>query len=453
MSKKKKQKATKKVFKKHKNSNNTPISNKKPYQDDFLGKSIDLAPSAFEVFSELKEKGGNQIILRPEQSAVLKSKKSLNESELIDKKETNMEEVIESLSIGMDGKKEKIEQLFEKINEEKAEFDAKIKTTEKIFTKKDNNSMMFDRIYTKEFSKNTKPKTFLGSIIDVLTSEIVWNSIAIAMILGVFLFYFQGLQPVILQNYVTSGQKQVNKVADKYSTQISGYFTDQTKISESYTYTPSQLCSNMKLYETGAKDVDDINRLQVSLFTDQKLKKLPNFQSFYDSQIQDEYQRYFLKYQTKIDKYNQPTKDLKDHVRFLSYRNNWIKSCILVEKSQDSIAAINQACTDLNTFTIQLLAEGKPTFWSEVEKPVGSILTSCSTVNEGTKKEFVKNFFITFDEFMFYQPDFTALNQQLTGANQEFLAVDTQRMRQFMKNLQKDREDFFNSWYLMGFEF
>jgi hypothetical protein len=99
MSKKKKQKATKKVFKKHKNSNNTPISNKKPYQDDFLGKSIDLAPSAFEVFSELKEKGGNQIILRPEQSAVLKSKKSLNESELIDKKETNMEEVIESLSI------------------------------------------------------------------------------------------------------------------------------------------------------------------------------------------------------------------------------------------------------------------------------------------------------------------------------------------------------------------
>lgn len=452
MSKKKKQKATKKSFKKHKHSNR-PISNKKPYQDDFLGKSIQLAPSAFEVFSELKEKKENQIILRPEQTAVLKPQETGTKTEKLDIKKTNMDDVIESLSIGMGGKKEKIEELFEKINEEKADFDAKIKTTETIFAKKDDNSMVFDRIYTKEFSKSKRPKTFLGNIIDVLTSEIVWNSVAIAMILGVVLFYFQGLQPVILQNYVNSSQKQVNKVSDKYSTQISGYFTNQTKVSESYTYSPSQLCSNMKLYETGSQDIDNINRLQISLFTDQKLKKLPNYQSFYDSQIQDEYQRYFLKYQSKIDKYNQPTKDLKDHVRFLTYRNNWIKSCILIEKAQDSLTTINQACTDLNTFTTQFLAEGKPTFWSEVEKPVGSILTSCSTVNEGSKKEFTKNFFITFDEFMFYEPDFTVINQELTNANQEFLTTDTQKVRQFMKNLQKDRENFFNSWYLIGFEF
>ena len=145
MSKKKKQKK----FKNFKNpKNQRPISNKKPYQDDFLGKSVDLAPSVYEVFQEKNNSSENQIILRPAQTAVLKSKPK-SQSEI---KEIELQEVIDSFSQESSGSKKNIAKIFDEINEEKADFDAKLQTTETIFAHKDDKSMIFDRIYTKEFS-------------------------------------------------------------------------------------------------------------------------------------------------------------------------------------------------------------------------------------------------------------------------------------------------------------
>lgn len=442
MSKKKKQRK----FQNFKNQR--PISNKKPYQDDFLGKSVDLAPSVYEVFQEKNNSTDNQIILRPTQVAVLKSK--LDQKP--ETKKLELQEVIDSFTQESSGDKKNIAKIFNEINEEKADFDAKLKTTETIFAHKDDKSMIFDRIYTKEFKKTNKPKTFFGNLVDILTSELVWNSVAISLVLGVILFYFQGLQPVILQNYIATSQKQVIKLSDRYSGQVSQYFVAQTKISEGYTYSPSQLCSQMKLYETGSQDAEQVNRLQIGLFADQRLKNLPNYQSFYDQDIKDEYQRYFLKYQTKLDRFTQPTKDLRDHVRFLNYRNNWIKNCVNIEKDQNNLATINSACVELKTLNQQFLNDPQPSFWGEIQKPIDSILTRCGEVSQATINNFVKEFFVDFDLIMFYKPDFNQLNIELTELNQDFLATDTQRMRQYMRNLEKERAEFLDSWYLLSFE-
>jgi len=428
---------------------NQKTTEKKSYKDDFLGKTVELAPDAYTVYKEKKEapnslviRDNNQPTIDPETVSEISNEES---NEKIAVAEAKIDDVLSSLS--SDGKKQVVDDIFKSINAEKAEFDNKIKQN----SNKENPETLFDKIYTKEFVK--PPKTgFFGAIADIFGSQLVWSSVAFALILGVILFYFQGLQPAILDNYAVKARNQSNDLATSYSSQVEKFFSTSASILSSYTYQQGILCSQMTTIENVNVEIEKATSLQFSIFPNQKLKKLENYSYFYDNQIKSEYEKLYTSYSSKLDKYIEPSKDLRDYARFLQFRNNLIKSCGEVEVAAQNLDELRVACAGMLVQFSQFKDDGLPSFWSKVEKPVAAIETDCNSLSPATKSNFTKNFFVQFDDVLFFRPEINDINEQLTSTNQELI---NQQIPDFKKQVNKivdDKSTITGVFYLLGFE-
>lgn len=449
MSKKKHSSQTKNLHStKSKTHHESETKSQEVYEDAFLGKTVELAPNAFKVYKDNQDHNEkNSLVIREKNKPVVDPKNPIKEDtvEKIVQAEAKIEDVLSSLS--GDGKKQVAQEIFKNINEEKAEFDAKIKQS----NPKANPETLFDKIYTKEFVKPQRTG-FFGSIADVFGSDIVWSSVAFALIAGVILFYFQGLQPAILDNYSTKVKNQGNDLVARYSDQITNYFTLSASVSSGFTYEQGVLCSQMKTYENSASNLEDLSRIQFSTSPDQKLKVVENYSYFYNSEMKDAYNQLFLDYSNSLDKYLEPIQNLRDYVRFLVFRNNLIKTCGEIEAAGSNLDQIKTSCAGFIVQLSQFKEDGIPGFWDKVSKSVDEIESGCSSLTAASKNQFLKSFFVQFDEIIFFNPDFTELNTTLTDLNIELVNQKLPAFRTRINNIQNSKQDLLGSFYLLSFE-
>lgn len=420
------------------------------YEDPFLGKSVELAPNAYEVYTEKNAKPTNALVVRKDATTTYDTKNnkiSEKEEQKIKLAETKIDDVLSSL--GSDGKKQVVDEIFKNINKEKADFDNKIKQTEA----KANPETLFDKIYTKEFVKQERTG-FFGKILDVLNSDIVWTSVAVSLILGVLLFYFQGLQPALLDNYSTKAKNQSNDLVTRYSNQVSGFFTASNTVAASYTYEQGILCSKMKTYENVSADLETVSNLQFSVFSDQKLKNLDNYSYFYSQEIKDAYTKLYNNYSNKLDSYIQPISDLKDYIRFLQFRNNMIKNCGEIEAAGQTLDKIRPVCAGMLVQFNQFKDGGLPSFWSgsKIETAVNFIESSCNSLAAPNVSAFIKDFFVQFDEIIFYKPDLVPTNEALVNSNQEFAGTNLNTFKKEVSDIVKNKSNLLNSFYILNIE-
>lgn len=414
------------------------------YEDPFLGKKVELAQTANSVYNEKKQNvEENKLVVRPQSHPEFYAKPVLPGDDI--KTETNIDDVVSSLSLN--GKKKVVTEIFKNINEEKTDFDNKIKQN----ASEPKPTTLFDKIYTKEFVKSKRPGVF-GYITDIFTSDIVWTSVAFALILGVILFYFQGLQPVVLSNYASKVNNQGNDLVTKYTAQVETYFTASNNVLQGYTYEQGVLCSTMKTFDNTAESLDQISRLQFSIFADGKLKTVENYSYFYNQEIKDEYAKLYSQYSTNLDRYQQPIKNLRDYARFLQFRNNLLKACGEIEVADQNLDKIKASCAGLLVQFTQFKEDGLPQFWDKIEKSVTDIETSCATLTKANQNNFIKSFFISFDDVIFYRPDSTDINEELTTINQDFVNQQRVNFKNRIDSIVENKSEIVNSFYFLGFE-
>ncbi|MEI6728278.1 MAG: hypothetical protein WCK98_01415 [bacterium] len=430
---------------------------KKTYNDKFLNTEVELAPNAFEIYEEIS--ATNAIVLREKTDLdlgdeVLEAKPK--QKDLQAEYHKKIESVVGVLK--SDSHDSTIKEILSKIEDEKKEFDNRVKTNlkdsktpsvEAVIIEKET---LFTKIYAREFAESMQPKSIFRSLLSIFTSDIVWQAIAGALVLAVALFYFQGLQPTLIRSLAIRSKSQVQDLADRYNEQSKDFFTSQNIILGRFSYQPELLCSQIPLYDQTASDTDNVNRLRIGMFADPKYKKLDNSSNFSDNQITSEYTSVYSSYSFKLKTYQQRADDLLEYVRFLEYKNSWIKSCTLVEQNGSNLAAVQDTCNSiLNVNDTFAEDKTKLTFWKDIEPSVNNIVASCQSLNKNNLKDFQKTWFVSFDRISQVKPETTITDQDLLNINDQFINNDIKKAQINIDAIIENKTSLSGQWYILNF--
>jgi hypothetical protein len=285
------------------------------------------------------------------------------------------------------------------------------------------------------------------------TSGVVWNTIAITMLLAVVLFYFQGFQPFMLSKYVQQSQNQVNKLVNTYSQQVSDFSQTQQEITSNFgTYDPSILCQNEQTYTQAQTHNQQLNTLEVNLFAQSELANLENFYGFYHPQIQTLYNDLYQTYKSNLSAYEKDVSRLQQYVQILVYENQWIDTCGTIQQADRDLDTIQNTCTDLQTATQNLQTNEwyneLPATWRD---SVTKGVTACQDLNSNTLDQFLTQWFNYYSSVRKYQPDLDTSNTKLEQLNQD-LQTQADTTKTQMQKVYQNRNNLTEIWYFLPFD-
>jgi hypothetical protein len=307
-----------------------------------------------------------------------------------------------------------------------------------------------------EVSKN-KNKT-KRSFFPKFNNEIILPGIAVGCILGVLLFYFQGLQPLILKNYADSASKQIVELKERYSTQIGSVSSTQIELDNYFIDFSDKVCSQQETYKTKKEDLEKIDRLKLSLVPDATYKNLANSGVFYNSEVQGVYQNFFTQYVNSLQEWSKLTTSLGSVPNFLDYRNAWVISCQKIESSQGNLADLKEACTSLIT-TSQTFENLKNTqFWEQVSSGVEQSLTKCNEVVTSTSRsrllpnygKWRLDWLTGYDRIVQARPVWDEINIDLNKTSENLLNSAGSNIAK-INTIVEERRQFINLWYILEF--
>jgi hypothetical protein len=457
MPKKKKQKKLEKkskILKKIKERSES----KNVYKDNFLKTQVELAPNAYEVYNQQAVEQ-NIIVLRDQSDLDLGDDvtPTVDTSKDIQKEyHKKIESVVGVLK--SNSQDTTIKEILSKIEEEKNDFDNTVKTNLSknegpiLDSKIPEKETLFTKIYAREFAESMKPKSLFGSIASTLTSDIVWQAIAGALVLAVGLFYFQGLQPTLIRSLAIRTKSQVQDLADRYNEQSKDFFTSQNIISGRFTYQPDLLCSQIPLYDQVSSDTENVNRLRIAMFADPKFKKLDNTSNFSEETISSEYASIYSSYSLKLKTYQIRADDLLLYTKFLEYKNTWIKTCGVVEQNSSNLVVLQEACNNLLNVN-DSFAEDKTmlSFWKDIESDVNNVVASCQSLNNNNLKDFQKSWFVSFDNISKIKPETTITDQELLSLNDQFINNDIIKVQTKIDSIVANKTSLTGQWYFLNF--
>jgi hypothetical protein len=274
------------------------------------------------------------------------------------------------------------------------------------------------------FNEKDEKKGFLAGFLETLKSDFFWQAIALTMLLAVFLFYFQGLQPAILKTYSNQTQTQLDEVAVSFNNQLKSFFEIQTLASSRFNYDSTLLCNETKLYQTISQDMEEINRIKIKLLPSQNLTELKTVGPFYESKIYEIYQGFYQKYDQDSRNLENNADEFLILLQFLNYRNSWIQTCQNLQENSFSEQSRLDACQEIITGTE--VFKNQPN-WdslnSEIKNRIQDGLNLCLEDSENLASQW----FNKYDMIMAYEPDFTTMNQEMVGVQENFKGdlVDT----------------------------
>ena len=311
------------------------------------------------------------------------------------------------------------------------------------------------KLDTKSLKIPKQRKSFLINF----NSDIILPAIAIGCILGAFLFYFQGLQPLILRNYSETASKKVVDLKSRYSEQVSPISSTQNTFDSYFQDYSDKVCSQQELYKNKTADQEKNDRLKLSLVPDSSFKNLSNSGIFYNSEIQTTYQQYFTDYINSLDAWNASVNNLSAIPNFLEFRNLWVSSCQKIEESKGDLATLKDICSNLKTGLLSYEGLKTTQFWDQVSGGVTVSMNKCDEViNLNSKSKLLTNYgqwrleWLTgFDRIVQARPVWNEVNSKINNTSENFLNSATVTINKF-NSIVQERQQFINLWYILDFK-
>lgn len=327
----------------------------------------------------------------------------------------------------------------------------KIKDIENVKTKNVVNSSLFDKIYTEEFIQENMSQGFFASSWQIITNQIVLRFITLGIILGVGLFYIQGLQPLLVRNYVVSTNNQIEKVNTRYNDQAKDFFSNQNTVLSKFNYSPEVFCSQIDPYTSSTTDTENLNRLKVSLFPDKTLKTLDsNFQTNLPA-IETEYSNFYSYYSKQVINYSDQIIKVQNVIDYWNYLNPWLATCTAVEKSPADLTVLQKQCSSLIESSNKFVAQ-KPFFLDKIESFNDKGISLCNSLSIGTQKSFIRDFNANFASLASFVPDFKTINLELNNQNTNFSDYKN-KSKQNILDIENSKKSGLNQFYILNYKF
>ncbi len=178
--------------------------------------------------------------------------------------------------------------------------------------------------------------------------DIVWRAIAISLAIGVVVFYFIGLQPIILKSYVNFATQKTSKLQKKFDEQSQKLNDVAYAIFETDTdFDPLEPCSESQKVDLETDEFKTFNSFATSLLPDQNLKDLGNYSVFADGKIKEIYKDLYQNYENSLANQHESYEKSSEFVKFLDYRNVWIDSCESFQQTKGSLQESVKICQSL----------------------------------------------------------------------------------------------------------
>ncbi len=274
------------------------------------------------------------------------------------------------------------------------------------------------------------------------------------MIFGVLIFYFQGLQPLILREYANNTHLQIKALTQEFKSQINTLAEMETLIASSFSYDPLVSCLQTETYETAQSDADSLSRSRINLLPKTSLKDLDNIGIFYESGIRSEYQKTYAIYDTGITELQPYIDNIVTAPEYLSYRNKWIKTCQNVQSSTATRSVILTSCEELKAETEIFKSSNA---WQSLDESIKEELNKNTQICQDFENQFLlintfrDDWLKTYDLIMNYQPNFNQMNILVNGQFSAF-QIKAQESTLKINEIYNSKTGFTNIWYLLDWE-
>ena len=207
-----------------------------------------------------------------------------------------------------------------------------------------------------------------------------WNFIlkiiSLTCVLGAVLFYFQGLQPLILSQITTQNQKQIQELSLNYQTKVGDYFGLVQEMTSKIKPDLNADCNQKEYQEiqTDAKKIEDLVNLQLQ--PEKKLTKTEKYWIFRNTSMDAEYEKTVIRYQQSLDTYRGKSDYLVDFLYFLQQRNIWLTTCQNL-KETNSLVRFGEICQEFTSKNNEYKKQRKTKFWDNLDSLLSSVNSLC----------------------------------------------------------------------------
>jgi hypothetical protein len=302
------------------------------------------------------------------------------------------------------------------------------------------------------YGKNTKVKK-------VTKTKSFFADHLLAFIAG-FLFvttlagYFFFLQPLILEDYNIRATKQITDIETAFSLQIKSFQETQVSLNQVFNYDSTKVCDETPLYTNVNSDSEKMKRLEVGLFPKKNLQKLDNSAVFYSQEIKSIYNQTYTNYTESLFILNSSYKQISGYPAFLEYRNTWVETCKKLQTTRNTNANVVSSCQSLILATDNFRLKNEFNSLNEdLKTRIASGYDKCKTLTSGNtiNNALLNSWFVDYDLFMNYTPNWQQTNENLQSTVQNF-QTNLSRNKLILININKKSEGFFGRFYLLNFQ-
>ena len=223
-------------------------------------------------------------------------------------------------------------------------------------------------------------RTFFGTIGAIFTSDLLWISVAIIAIFATLLFYFQVLQPLILQKYIDTAKAQIIESNNKYNIQSGQFLSLQKEIRTNLDVVSSDICTEEAKYTKSAKDQKNVQSLKNLLTIENKLKELPDFYVFSDSETKTIYANFIADYNNALSQLAPSVDQTRQAVEFADFKNSWIDTCISIKNSKGDTKELQAICQSSLNKSLFYQKNGSKNIIDSLKKSIDSTSLLCSDI-------------------------------------------------------------------------
>ncbi len=285
-----------------------------------------------------------------------------------------------------------------------------------------------------------------------INSDIIITGIAIGLLLGVVLFFFQGVQPMMLDKYTTQVNEQIDNVSKRYSDQVKGLERLQNSLATNAMYDKYLSCVDNNLYNSMESDLRMVEVNNAMISPDLNYKELEKYQNIIHlDEVDQIYNNFYNEYSTNINEIIKMQKDIELLPRYLEYRNSWIETCQNM-KGEDGNEIVEK-CTNLVTKTEEYENGETIAEWEEALKPFAdNIKRLCTKIPP--KDNVVKYaawelaWIDNFNKIVSYQIDYDS-NVEKMNILQEEMKSGSKKVKLDINKIYNLKTEFKNIWYIL----
>jgi hypothetical protein len=292
-----------------------------------------------------------------------------------------------------------------------------------------------------------------------LNFDLIWQIIAAGLLLSVVLFYFGGLQPLILSKYIANLKGQVSRLESRLAEQTQSFSEiELTILQKVTTFNPTETCSTSQVVDTADSDFTALAEFKTSLLPEQKFAVAPRYSMFYLQKAETSYLNLYDKYEFVLTQYNTVYKNSLNLKTLLEYRNFWISNCQKIQDTKGKIVGLKLACEGQNQMYTEFISSKT---YPEAVGLVSQSQAKCKEVLDFVDKPIYKGIYPNFNKWysewytgfqniMSYNTVFIPGISELSGFTDNF-KQDIDKTYDELTAIEESKSDFFNKFYLVDF--